>query len=332
MAHAAIGIGPEEQIHMQSDRQRWDIGGVDTCVYDTGPAAGRPTIVMLHGGDPRSLSSALDWSTIWSPDVLGARLVAYDKPGQGLSYSADLPAKAMSAAGLCAHLEALLEQLDPEPIVLMGHSRGALPVAAAALRRPDRVAGLVLVSSNTLAPPSLQTPADFYPRAYAAPPAEPTVEFVRREPEMNSYLTGHIDELVPGRLSAAEENRWWHDLDRRTRIYDTIVKQELEGLRAQVLSEIEQRGFDLPVLQIWGQNDVSAPVSLAHALFATVSARTLDCTSVVINRSAHYVYREHPSQFRALLRTFADELMSGPRRQGELPGARSAEECLRTGM
>ena len=149
---------------MQSDRQRWDIGGVDTCVYDTGPAAGRPTIVMLHGGDPRSLSSALDWSTIWSPDALGARLVAYDKPGQGLSYSADLHDQAMGAAELCGHLEALLDRLGPGPIVLMGHSRGALPVAEAALRRPERVAGLVLVSSNTLAPPSPQTPADFYPR------------------------------------------------------------------------------------------------------------------------------------------------------------------------
>jgi pimeloyl-ACP methyl ester carboxylesterase len=293
---------------MQSDRQRWDIGGVDTCVYDTGPAAGRPTIVMLHGGDPRSLSSALDWSTIWSPDALGARLVAYDKPGQGLSYSADLHDQAMGAAELCGHLEALLDRLGPGPIVLMGHSRGALPVAEAALRRPERIAGLVLVSSNTLAPPSPQTPADFYPRAYAAPPAEPTVEFVRREPDMNSRLTGHVDELVAGRLSAAGENGWWGDLDRRTRVYDTIVKQELEKLRVRILSEIEQRGFDLPVLQIWGQNDVSAPVSLAHALFATVSARTLNCTSVVINCSGHYTYREHPSQFRGLLRTFVGEL------------------------
>ena len=125
---------------------------------------------------------------------------------------------------------------------------------------------------------------------------------------MNSRLTGHVDELVAGRLSAAGENGWWGDLDRRTRVYDTIVKQELEKLRVRILSEIEQRGFDLPVLQIWGQNDVSAPVSLAHALFATVSARTLNCTSVVINCSGHYTYREHPSQFRGLLRTFVGEL------------------------
>lgn len=303
---------------MQSNRQWWTVGGIGTCVYDTGPAAGRPTIVMLHGGDPRSLSNAMDWSTIWSPTALGARLVAYDKPGQGLSYSANLPDQAMGAAAICEHLEALLDRVGSQPIALMGHSRGALPVAAMALRRPDRIAGIVLVSSNTLAPPSPHTPADFYPRAYAAPPPEPTPEFIRREPEMNSYLKSHVDELVSGRLSAARENGWWTDLDRRSRVYDTIVKRELQGLRSRVLAEIEQRGFDVPVLQIWGQNDVSAPVSLAHSLFATVSARTLDCTSVVINRSAHYAYREHPSHFTAVLRTFAGELVSGKKRRAEV--------------
>ncbi|WP_053204413.1 alpha/beta fold hydrolase [Jiangella muralis] len=293
---------------MQSDRQRWDVGGLATCVYDTGPAEGRPTIVMVHGGDPRSLASALDWSSIWSAETLGARLVAYDKPGQGRSYAPDLPDRAMGAAGLCDHLDAVVDRVGPGPVVLMGHSRGALPVAEVALRRPDRIAGLVLVSSNTLAPPSPETPADFYPNAYANPPARPTIEFVRREPELNSHLTGHVDELVPGRLAAASENGWWSDLDRRTRVYDTIVKQELENLRTRVLAEIERRGFDLPVLQIWGQNDVSAPVSLAHALFRTIAARTADCASVVVNRTAHYVYREHPSRFLAVLRTFVQEL------------------------
>lgn len=289
---------------MKADRQRWDVAGVTTCVYDTGPSDGRPTIVMLHGGDPRSLASALDWSSVWSADALGARLVAYDKPGQGRSYPPDLPDDAMGAAGLCAHLDAVLDRVGPGPVVLMGHSRGALPVAEVALRRPERIAGLVLVSSNTLAPPSAETPADFYPGAYADPPPRPTAEFVRREPELNSYLTRHVDELVPGRLAAAAENGWWAGLDRRTRVYDTIVRPGLEDLRARVLADIERDGFGVPVLQVWGQNDVSAPVSLAHALFRTIAERTADCTSVVVNRAAHYVYREHPSRFLALLRTF----------------------------
>jgi pimeloyl-ACP methyl ester carboxylesterase len=294
---------------MHSDRQWWTIRDVNTCVYDTGPVPNSATIVMLHGGDPRSLSNALDWSTIWSPGDLRARLIAYDKPGQGLSYSPEMAGTAMGAFAICEHLDELLDGLGSSPIILMGHSRGALPVAAAALHHPDRVAGLVLVSSNTLAPPSPETPADFYPRAYAAPPPEPTPAFIRREPCMNSYLTEHVDGLVPGRFEAATQNNWWSDRERRLRVYHTIVKPELDFLRTRVLAEIEERGFAMPVLQVWGQNDVSAPVSLAHALFATVSAQTRDCTSVVINRSAHYVYREQPRRFAALLRAFVSELV-----------------------
>ncbi|WP_133119098.1 alpha/beta fold hydrolase [Mycolicibacterium agri] len=294
---------------MQSDRQWWTIRGVNTCVYDTGPGANRAAIVMVHGGDPRSLSNALDWSTIWSPADLGARLIAYDKPGQGLSYSPDLVDRAMGANAICEHLEELLDRLGSIPIILMGHSRGALPVAAAALHHPDRIAGLVLVSSNTLAPPSPETPADFYPRAYDAPPPEPTTEFIRREPCMNSYLIEHVDGLVPGRFEAATQNNWWFDRERRIRDYNTIVKPELDCLRSRVLADVEERGFAMPVLQVWGHNDVSAPVALAHTLFAKIAARTRDCTSVVINRSAHYVYREQPRRFAALLRAFVTELV-----------------------
>lgn len=67
---------------MDRHQQYRHIAGVKTSVYDeTPPSGGRSTMVMVHGGDPRSLSNALDWSTIWDPSRLDARLIAYDKPG-----------------------------------------------------------------------------------------------------------------------------------------------------------------------------------------------------------------------------------------------------------
>jgi len=294
---------------MDQDRRSFDVAGIETCVYDTGPRPGAPTVVMLHGGDPRSLANALDWSTVWDPTGLDARLVAYDKPGQGLTYSAELPDEAMSAPRISAHLEALLDTLGEEPVVLVGHSRGALPVADVATRRPERVRGLVLVSSNTLAPHSPLTPADFYPRAYADPPPEPTVEYVRREPEMNSWGSDHVDDvLVAGRMRGARSNGWWQDLPRRSRVSEEVVRPSLEPLRARVLDDVAEHGLAMPVLQVWGQEDVSAPVALAHALFATIARRTPQCASLVLNRSGHYVYRERAHAFRVALRVFLDEL------------------------
>lgn len=290
---------------MEQDHHYLTLGGVETSVYDTGVVyGGAPPIVMVHGGDPRSLSNALDWSTIWDPAALGSRLIAYDKPGQGYTYSTAVHARSTTADSLSAHLTAVLESLGTR-VVLMGHSRGALPVASVALRRPDLVCALVLVSSNTLAPSSDLTPRSFYSTAYADPPAELSVDYIRREAEMNSYSTEHIDaRFIEGRRRPAVETGWWDANDSRRAWFDGAVAPSLAQMRESVLAEIRQRGFAMPVLQIWGQNDHSAPVSLAHELFASIAPKTATATSVVFNRSAHYVYREHPREFAELVRAF----------------------------
>lgn len=288
---------------MQDALRFEDVAGVRTAIYDSGPRPGRPTIVMVHGGDPRSLSNALDWSTVWAPDELDARFVAYDKPGQGRSYVPGMAVDAVLLPGLVAHLERLLQTL-PAPLVLVGHSRGALPVADLALSRPELLAGLVIVSSNTLAPGSAATPKDFYPRAYADAPAELGEEYLRREPEMNSCSTAHIDRgFLEGRRLAALESGWWEDRAHRTRIYPDVADSLTTG-RERVLERLAATGFEMPVLQLWGGADISAPLELAHALFGLISRHPVPATSVAFAGSAHYVYREEPVRFRAQLAAF----------------------------
>lgn len=288
------------------------IEGIETSSYEEAPSSGgSSTIVMVHGGDPRSLSNALDWSTIWNPAALDARLVAYDKPGQGLSYSASMGDGSFGADFLSAHLESLVASLGG-PVVLMGHSRGALPIADVALRRPDLVSSLVLVSSNTLAPESDVTPKEFYVRAYAEPPEDPDPAYLRREPEMNSFSDRHIDEeFIAGRRRAALRNGWWRDRNRRQRAYEGVVIPTLRAMRARVLDRIETTGFEMPVLQIWGQDDVSAPVDLAHGLFRRISDRSGTAISVVFNHAGHYVFREHPVRFSLLVKSFVSGATHG---------------------
>lgn len=294
---------------MERYQQYRRIAGVDTSVYDERPPTGNSsTIVMVHGGDPRSLSNALDWSTIWNPEILDARLIAYDKPGQGRSYVEAMDASLVSADAISRHLEELVAGAT-WPVILMGHSRGALPVADVALRRPELVQGVVLVASNTLAPASVETPKDFYGRAYADPPIALNDEFVRREPEMNSFSPDHIDAgFVDGRRHAALESGWWSDREHRIRAYDTVTQPSLQHMRTRCLAALHGHGFSMPVLQVWGYNDVSAPVDLAQNLFELVASGTGAATSVVVNRSGHYVYREHASQFVGLLGDFCRRL------------------------
>lgn len=283
------------------------INDLPTWVYDSGARPGRPTVVMVHGGDVRSLSNGLDWSTVWQPDILDARLIAYDKPGQGRSYAPGMAASAATLSGIEAHLSELVAGL-PGPVLLMGHSRGALPVAKLALECRERISGLVLVSSNTLAPPSAYTPKDFYARAYANPPDLLSNEYLRREPEMNSFSYRHIDdEFIKGRRTAAEQTGWWDDLDHRRQLYPEILELLNSG-REEVLATLRSTGFAMPVIQIWGAADVSAPLPLSYQLYELMARHTSNVTSLVFSRAAHYVYRERPAEFLSHVRGFLDTI------------------------
>ena len=75
----------------------------------------------------------------------GHRLVAYDARAHGRSDPAPSPT-AYEYADLSDDLESVLDALDVERAVLAGQSMGSHTAVRFALDRPDRVAGLVLVT------------------------------------------------------------------------------------------------------------------------------------------------------------------------------------------
>ncbi len=75
----------------------------------------------------------------------GHRVVAYDARGHGTSSPAESPVRiATRISG--ADLEAVLDHAGAQRAVLAGASMGAHTLAWLALRRPDRVAGLVIIT------------------------------------------------------------------------------------------------------------------------------------------------------------------------------------------
>lgn len=100
---------------------------------------GQPT-VMLDAG--LGLDSSV-WTRVEPPLAAITRTCAYDRAGYGRSDPGPLPRDtAARASDLLALLDATVEQ---GPFVLVGHSAAELPARLAAARRPDIVAGLVLV-------------------------------------------------------------------------------------------------------------------------------------------------------------------------------------------
>jgi pimeloyl-ACP methyl ester carboxylesterase len=73
------------------------------------------------------------------------RTVAYDWRGTGAS---DKPRGGYTVENATADLCALIEQLGIAPAILASHGIGAHPTLLAAYKRPDLVAGLVLVSAG----------------------------------------------------------------------------------------------------------------------------------------------------------------------------------------
>lgn len=288
--------------------------GVRTRVYATGAAPGAPTLVMVHGGDPRSLSNATDFSTVWDRAALpGApRLLAYDKPGQGFSFHADEPRLGFDIDALTEHLRAVVDRHTTGPVVLMGHSRGALPVLDLATAAPDGLAGVVVVASNTVAPESELTPRDFYPRAYADPPRAPTAEYTTREARMNSYDERHVAGVMADtRMAIASAPGWWASVADRDAAHATRLLPQFTAARERLLAALDARRVEVPVLTIWGADDVSAPEILGRALHPYLERCFSSADYVVLGKARHYVYRDRAHGFTGVVGAWLADRVAG---------------------
>jgi pimeloyl-ACP methyl ester carboxylesterase len=291
--------GPVQTFDMAPDVRVETLDGVRTRTFVSDGDTDRPTVVLLHGGDVRSLSNATDFSTLWGRAGNAPRFVAPDKPGQGGSFTSDDLSLGLDPDGLVAHLEAVVDRYCTGPVVLLGHSRGALPVMGLALARPERIAGLVLVSSNTLAPPSPVTPADFYPTMYRRTPDEPlSDDYVAREASGNSFRSDHVADLVTNRWEVARQPGWWESHAERTRLHDEDLRPRLAAARDALIARLGSIRLDMPVLTFWGSEDVSAPELLGPALQEVLRPAFASSDHLVLSGARHYVYRDRAVAFQ----------------------------------
>jgi pimeloyl-ACP methyl ester carboxylesterase len=105
-----------------------------------GERTAAPTVVLESG----AFGTSADWDFVEQDLAPGGRVCAYDRAGLGASAPTD---RGLDPIARAHELGDLLDALgEPGPVILVGHSNGALYVEAFARLWPKRVAGLVLVN------------------------------------------------------------------------------------------------------------------------------------------------------------------------------------------
>lgn len=270
---------------------------LDKGPTDATAAAGAsaPPILMIHGlsGSLRHFSA-----TILDDLARERRVLAVDRPGMGYSDRlpggpADLDAQADAMAGL-------LDAVDAEPPLVIGHSLGGAVALALALRRP--VAGLLLLAPAThpfkARPPTPDATIDspFIRRLIARTVGPMTVEKAR--PQNLSIAFG--PQQPPAEFSLAAGGAL---MMRPSQIETTL--EDVSMLQASLAAMAPRYGeITAPLLVLFGDRD---GVLEAGDHTAPLAAKAPQTETRILNGLGHML------PFSA-----ADEVVDAARRMGAL--------------
>jgi pimeloyl-ACP methyl ester carboxylesterase len=262
------------------------LADLEADVHPGGPV----TVVLLHGQP----GSSDDWRRV--ADLLTGRytLVIPDRPGYGRTGGA-----ATGFAGNAAAVIGLLDRLGLDRAVIAGHSWAGGVALAAASRWPERVGGLVLVSSVG--------PGEHFgwsDRILAAPVLGESIAALviggaglvlgrnrvqslaqRRLPEPAREAVDQLTRLTRGGASV------W----RSFAVEQRALFSELDGLAAGLAA------IRAPTAVVHGRADRLVPLVVAEAMAAGIPGSTLD----LVPGAGHLLPLDHPAAVAAAIEQIA---------------------------
>jgi pimeloyl-ACP methyl ester carboxylesterase len=270
-------------------RRHLHLDGLRLSYLEQGsPAAGRPSILLLHG----LMGCAETFLPLMEEIGPGQHVLAIDLPGAGQSERRD-----DIDAGLGANadiLHRLIQALELTKPIVVGHSHGGAVALSLAARRPKVLRSLVLVApahpyfeeANPLIRFYLTLPGRLF--AYSMPwyPQWMQMFCLRRMAGPRSWDT-------PERLKPYRENlRTPGTMSHLLRLLGSW-HQDMYALRRGL-----RRPLAMPSLLIWGDSDRAVPLHSATELRAHLRRSEL----VVLPGIGHRPAEETPAQVATLLR------------------------------
>jgi pimeloyl-ACP methyl ester carboxylesterase len=271
--------------------RRWiEIAGTRINVVELGSG---PALLFVHGVG----GSWTNWLETICAFADDHRVVVLDLPGFGASESP--PSEPPSITGYAALLDELCGVLGIASAAVVGNSMGGLVAAELALRSPQRVERLVLVSAAGLSTEKLRiepllrllTPLERFvtlPGALAAAHASALASRRRLRKLLLLMLCTHPDRL-PAPIAAEL-------------IMGAGRPALLPGLRAITGYPIRDRVSEIvcPTLIVWGARDHMVPVGDAREFERLIGGSR----AVVYPDTGHLAMIERPSCFNEDLRAF----------------------------
>ena len=283
----APSLPPETLIaRYANDRSRFvDVGGVRAHVRDQGNPEGIP-VVLIHG----AMGSLHMWEG-WVRELGDkARLITVDLPGHGLTGS--WPRDEYTIEAYTDFIEVLVDALNLDRFVLVGHSMGGAVAWTFAATRPDRVSQLILVDSSG------------YPRA---PGDVPLPTRLARTPVVGDLgIYFKPDRLV--RRSLAEVYADPAQVTpERVRRYAELQRfpgnREATLQRARTLEPLDPtplKRLDVPTLILWGAKDRWVPPADAFRFQQDIRDSKLE----IFEKLGHNPMEEDPVATAAAVAAF----------------------------
>ncbi len=292
-----------------------NVDGIRTRYFEGGSGE---AMVLVHGGHYGATGGAIGWMPVFPNLAAHFNVYAVDKLGMGLT---DNPGsdEDYTMQATVQHLYRFLKALGIDQVHLVGHSRGALPVARIAIDHPEMVKTVTIFDSNTLAP--VDPPASDRPLSPPGPP--PTKESIR-EGLLSNSTTFHkdfiTDEYVEAQLEVALQPKIREAAEKMELLKKRFAERNPDKVKArpalagnrgtgwwmyevkdETLEAIGAGRLSTPTLMIWGFNDPSATYAMGMDLFQLIS-KSVDRTQLhFFNQSGHSPYHEYPQEVTDLI-------------------------------
>jgi pimeloyl-ACP methyl ester carboxylesterase len=270
-----------------------DVGGVRPHVRDQGNPDGIP-MVLIHG----SLGSLHIWEG-WVRELAPqARLISVDLPGHGLT--GPWPRDEYTVEAYADFIEVLVDSLNLDRFVLVGHSLGGAVAWSFAATRPDRVSQLVLVD------------AAGYPRESGDVPLSTELARLPLVGDIGIYFK-------PERLVRRSLSEVYADPAMATpeRVKRYAELQRFPGNREATLQRARTqepldptplKRLSVPTLILWGAEDRWVPVADAFRFQNDIKGAKLE----IFEKLGHNPMEEDPKRTAAAVASFLTPLPPRP--------------------